>query len=73
VRRYKFIMRKNNVAQSIIEYVIFFAVIITVILIMSKYLRGSFSGKLRSMGDKFGGSQVYEYKKSTVTEGTTIK
>ncbi len=63
-------MLRSRRAQSVIDYAIFFAVILTVILIMSKYIRGSLSGKLRSVGDRFGGGEVYEYKGTSVSETT---
>ncbi len=61
-------MLKNKHAQSILDYVAIFAIIIVVLLIMSYYIRNSLSGKIRESADVFGSGEVYDPGDTTVTE-----
>jgi len=45
--------------QQIIEYVVVFAVVIAVLLVMGYYVRAGLAGKFREAVDSFGQGQVY--------------
>ena len=50
----------KNRAQSIIDYVVTFTVVVAVLLIMGYYIRNSLSGKFRESADTFGQGEVYQ-------------
>ena len=53
-------MKVCRKAQSTMGYVILFAVIVSALVVMARYMRNTYSGKLRNAGDVFGGGEVYE-------------
>ena len=58
----KIINRRRKRAQSILEYVVVFLVVIVALAIMSRYVKRSLVGKGRETGDVFGRGEVYDYK-----------
>jgi len=52
-------MRKNLTGQSLLEYVLIFAIIVAALLIMGYYIRNSLSGKYRDTSDVFGQGETY--------------
>lgn len=51
-------MRRQS--QALVGYLMLFVAIVAAIIVISHYVRNSFSGKLREVGDAFGGGEVYE-------------
>lgn len=47
-------------AQSLLEYVVSFAIVVAVLLIMGYYVRNSLSGKYREGADVFGRGETYK-------------
>ena len=45
--------------QSIIDYVVTFAVIVAALIIMGYYIRNSLSGRMRSAADSIGQGETY--------------
>jgi len=52
-------MRKNLTGQSLLEYVLIFAIVVAALLIMGYYIRNGLSGKYRDTSDVFGQSENY--------------
>lgn len=63
----------NNRAQTIIEYVALFCLVVAALLIMGYYLRNTFSGKFREAADSVGGGEVYRPNVAGVDKPTVVK
>ncbi|TRZ95618.1 hypothetical protein D4R78_03060 [bacterium] len=55
-----------NKAQTTIDYVVIFVVIIAVLLIMGHYVRNALSGKIREGADIYGKGEVYAPQSSNI-------
>ena len=69
----KIIKRRKRRAQSILEYVVVFLVVLVALAIMSRYVKRGLVGKGRETGNVFGRGEVYDYKPGgggTVVEET---
>ena len=47
-------------AQSLLEYVFLFAIVVAALVIMGYYVRNSLSGKYREAADVFGQGETYK-------------
>ena len=52
-------MRRNLAGQSLLEYVLVFAIVVAALLIMGYYIRNGLSGKYRDASDVFGQGETY--------------
>ena len=52
-------MRKSTAGQSLLDYILLFAIVVAALLIMGYYVRNSLSGKYREAADVFGQGEVY--------------
>lgn len=64
---------KNN-AQSLIEYVIMFSLIVAALFAMQVYLKRGMSGRIKGSADEIGGGFFYSpgATQSTITVDTTV-
>ena len=65
----------KNTAQTTIEYVIMFSLIVAALFAMQVYLKRGIAGKMRSSADEVGGGLVYSpgaMQGSTTTINTTV-
>jgi hypothetical protein len=53
-------MRKNIVAQSLLDYILLFTIVVAALLIMGYYIRNGLSGKYREAADVFGQGETYK-------------
>ncbi|MCP4652943.1 MAG: hypothetical protein GY858_06115 [Candidatus Omnitrophica bacterium] len=51
--------RKKKLSQAVIGYAILFCLIVSALLIVGRYVRNAFSGRVRQAGDSFGSGEVY--------------
>jgi hypothetical protein len=65
----------KNIAQSTVEYVVMFSLIVAALFAMQVYLKRGIAGRLRSSADEVGGGGFYSpgaMQDSTVTVNTTV-
>jgi len=61
-------MRKK--AQSILEYLVLFIIVIASLVIMRYYLSNAFSGKMREGADSIGQGEVYRPGKTGISKNS---
>lgn len=60
----------KKTGQSILDYVILLLVIITALMVMSRYVRNALSGKIREGADSIGQGYLYSNEATRVTRDT---
>jgi len=63
--------QKRNKAQTILGYLLIFIVVMAALIVISKYVRNSMSGKIRQAGDSIGGGAQYDPGSGIFSTGMT--